>query len=70
MSRTSQLHGLISLIDEQKTDQGIIIVLLWAIALIAVGFRFLARRLTKAGLWYDDLLMIPAIVSIPHRLKR
>ena len=69
MSRTSQLHGLTSLIDEQKTDQGIII-LLWAIALIAVGFRFLARRLTKAGLWYDDWLMIPAIVSIPHRLKR
>ena len=39
------------------------IIASWAIALIAVCLRFLARRLTKAGLWYDDWLMIPATVS-------
>lgn len=63
MSQNSSSPSVASLIDEVKSDQGIII-LLWAIALIAVGSRFLARRLTKAGLWYDDWLMIPAIVSI------
>ena len=56
--------------DPNPTDQltslrGIIIAT-WAIALIAVCLRFLARRLSKAGLWYDDWLMIPATVSIPH----
>ena len=38
----------------------------WLIALIAVCLRFLARRLSKAGLWYDDWLVIPAAVSIRH----
>lgn len=30
--------------------------------LIVVSLRFLARRLSKAVLWYDDWLMIPATV--------
>ena len=36
----------------------------WALAVIAVCLRFLARRLSKAGLWYDDWLIVPATVSI------
>ena len=63
MSQNSSLPSVASLIDELKSDQAIII-LLWAIALITVGSRFFARRLAKAGLWHDDWLMIPAIVSI------
>ena len=63
MIRNLSPRSIATLIDELKIDQGAII-LLWAMALIAVGSRFLARRLSKAGLWYDDWLMIPAIVSI------
>ena len=42
------------------------IVATWALAVIAVCLRFTARRLSKAGFWYDDWLMVPATVSIPH----
>ena len=38
----------------------------WALAVIIVCLRFLARRLSKAGLWYDDWLMIPATVCKPY----
>ena len=38
----------------------------WALAVIAVCLRFTARRLSKAGFWYDDWFMGPAMVSIPH----
>ena len=50
-------------IDELRSLGGIIIAI-WLIALIAVCLRFLARRLSKARLWYDDWLIIPATVSI------
>lgn len=39
-----------------------IILATWALAVIAICLRFLARQLSKAGLWYDDWLMIPATV--------
>lgn len=35
----------------------------WMLAIITVCLRFFARRLAKAGLWYDDWLVIPATVS-------
>ena len=38
----------------------------WALAVIAVCLRFIARRLSKAGFWYDDWFIVPAIVSIPQ----
>lgn len=53
---------------DELTSLGGSIIATWAIALIAVCLRFLARRLSKAGLWYDDWLMIPATVSIPHMI--
>ena len=35
----------------------------WALAFIAVMLRFTARRLSKAGFWYDDWTIIPALVG-------
>ena len=34
----------------------------WALALIAVVLRFLARRSSKAGYGWDDWLIIPTLV--------
>ena len=43
--------------------QGVTIPL-WGLALLALFLRFGARRLSKSGFWYDDWLMIPALVRI------
>lgn len=40
------------------------IIATWALALVSVCLRFIARRLSKAGFWYDDWLIVPATVSI------
>ena len=40
------------------------ILAVWIYALCTLCLRFLARRRSKAGFWYDDWLLIPAIVSI------
>ena len=61
MSDTSQPPGLYSVENAQIKGS---ITATWALALIAVCLRFTARRLSKAGFWYDDWLMIPAQVSI------
>lgn len=34
----------------------------FCLAVIAITLRFTARRLTHAAFWWDDWLMIPAIV--------
>ena len=39
------------------------VLALWFYAVLGLCLRFLARRLSKAGFWYDDWLLIPAIVS-------
>ena len=51
---------------DELTSLRFTIIATWAMALLAVYLRFLARRLSKAGLWCDDWLMIPATVSVPH----
>ena len=33
------------------------------IAALLVTLRFTSRRLSKAGLWWDDWIQLPAIVS-------
>ena len=38
------------------------VVSTWSLMLIAVFLRFVARRLSKMALWYDDWLTIPAAV--------
>lgn len=35
----------------------------FCLAVFAIIARFTARRLTHASLWWDDWLMLPAIVS-------
>ena len=37
-----------------------------ALAAIFVCLRFASRRLSKAGLWFDDWIQIPALVRSPH----
>ena len=39
------------------------VIALWAYALLGVCLRVLARRISKFGFWYDDWLLIPAMVS-------
>ncbi|KAF6237360.1 hypothetical protein HO173_004250 [Letharia columbiana] len=39
------------------------VVFTWSLMLIIVSLRFVARRLSKVGLWYDDWLIIPATLS-------
>ena len=41
----------------------------WALALIAVMLRFTARRMSKSGLWYDDYMIIIALVQYDHNVK-
>lgn len=36
-----------------------------ALAAIAICLRFLSRRLSRAQFWWDDWLMLPAIVCRP-----
>ena len=38
----------------------------WTLALTASCLRFTSRRLSKAELWYDDWLIVPAMVSTPY----
>ena len=45
------------------------VLALWCYALLGLSLRFFARRLTKAGFWYDDWLLIPAIVSKDNKLR-
>lgn len=47
--------------SELATVQGITSTT-WALALIAVVLRFTARRMSNAGLWYDDYMTILALV--------
>ena len=44
------------------------VLALWFYAVLGVCLRLLARRLSKAGFWYDDWLLIPAIVSNDMKL--
>ena len=47
--------------SEARRIQGPVIST-WILALIAVCARFAARKMSKAGLWYDDWLIIPTMV--------
>ena len=37
----------------------------WGLAVIAVVLRFTARKISKANFWWDDWLMIVALVTFP-----
>ena len=38
------------------------VVFMWSLMLVVVSLRFVARRLAKSILWYDDWLIILAAV--------
>ncbi len=44
------------------------IITSWMLATITAYLRFFARRVSKAGLWYDDWLVIPAMVRTPYAI--
>ena len=46
------------------------IIAIWALMLITVCFRYFARRISKAGFWYDDWLIVPATVSLLRPVQR
>ena len=56
LDQTSTTHS-----REQDRILGTV-VFTWLLMLTTVSLRFVARRLSKAALWYDDWLMIPAAV--------
>ena len=35
----------------------------WGVAVLALKARILSRAISRAGLWWDDWLLVPAIVS-------
>lgn len=52
-------------VDLGASQQPAIIIqlsVLFPIALLATGLRFLARRISKAGLWWDDWLILAATI--------
>jgi len=53
----------INLADDESKDIIGAISATWALATIAIGLRFACRRLSRAGFWWDDWLMVPAYVS-------
>lgn len=50
----------------QQTEIVGSIVATWVFAVICVALRFFARRISRAGFWWDDWLMIPALVKLFH----
>lgn len=67
MMDQGQAAKFLKFIDLYTSLRGVIIAT-WAIAIVIVCLRFLARRFSKAGLWYDDWLILPAIVSNPRMI--
>ena len=64
-----QMSGYYAEPDDTTDENALIkgsIIATWALAVIVVCLRFVARRLSKASFWYDDWLVLPAAVSIPH----
>ena len=58
-------------VDLKATQQTEIvgsIIATWVFAVICVALRFFARRISRAGFWWDDWLMIPALVKPLHCL--
>ena len=37
-------------------------IMMWVLALATFGLRMTSRKISKAGFWWDDWLMIPALV--------
>ena len=42
----------------------------WAVALIVLILRFVARRISRVGFWADDWLVLAAFVSYPAEAEK
>ena len=36
----------------------------WTIGLLAIGLRFLSRKISRSGIWWDDWLVLPVLVGL------
>lgn len=64
--RDTILRAAFAQMSELARIQGSIIAT-WVLAVIIVCLRFFARRISNAGLWYDDWLIVPATVRISRQ---
>lgn len=48
-------------VDDRNRVRGAVLAT-WLLALVTLFLRFSARRISSAGFWYDDGLLIPALV--------
>ena len=39
-------------------------ILMWIVGLLVLALRFASRRISKAGFWWDDWLLVPAVVRL------
>lgn len=49
--------------DEGQTAVVAVIGVILALAITTVALRFYVRRLTKAGIWWDDWLILAALIT-------
>lgn len=64
------LDAFPSLYDDKRADILITISILMALSIIAVGLRFLARRLSTIQMGLDDALILLALVSLTWEIAR
>lgn len=62
LSPTEIEYELAHIHDNRGPDMIVSTVICIALASVAVVLRFYARRLSKAQLWFDDYMMIVALV--------
>lgn len=66
MSVSNPFSALNAMSTAYSTEQARIrgtVIFTWSLMIIVVSLRFVARRLSKAVLWYDDWLIVPAALS-------
>ena len=39
-------------------------IAVWIMGLMAIGLRFLSRKISGSGIWWDDWLVLPVLVSV------
>lgn len=61
MMSAGQLPLPSTYVDERSRVRGVALAT-WILALVTLSLRFVARRMSSAGFWYDDGLLIPAVV--------
>lgn len=39
-------------------------LVVWIVGLMAIGLRFLSRKISSSGIWWDDWLVLLVLVSL------